>query len=303
MNTSADLTPNRVTWGAVALFYALACGLAWLIQIPIWLGDGLASPMFYPVTGVMMLTPTIAALIVTLAVVRPAHKARYLGLAPFKPVKRSVLTMLAWPFVWLAVTAGALALSASLGWARLDFSPSVPGEPPGSLLVMSLVWLPSSVVSSSIAALGEEIGWRGFLTTALAPLGFWKSALVIGPLWGLWHAPIILLGYNYARTDALGLLFMCVFCVLVGIVLQAARHWCRNVWVAAVGHGALNATAMAALPAMKEYDPTLGTSLGVAGWIVLALLVGLLAAAGLTGRLRRPLVPAPAPRLAPEPQH
>lgn len=48
MNTSADPAPNRVPWGAVALFYALACGLAWLIQLPIWLGDGLASPMFYP---------------------------------------------------------------------------------------------------------------------------------------------------------------------------------------------------------------------------------------------------------------
>lgn len=45
-----------------------------------------------------------------------------------------------------------------------------------------------------IFALGEEIGWRGFLLPRLEPLGQWKAILVSGIIWGIWHAPVIAQG-------------------------------------------------------------------------------------------------------------
>lgn len=44
---------------------------------------------------------------------------------------------------------------------------------------------------------GEEIGWRGFLQNRLmAEYGLWPSVLIMGLVWGLWHAPLALKGYN-----------------------------------------------------------------------------------------------------------
>lgn len=147
----------------------------------------------------------------------------------------------------------------------------------------------------SIPAFGEELGWRGFLTTALAPLGFWPSALLSGVIWGVWHAPMILLGYNFARPDLIGLALMCAFTIGVGVILQVSRWWCRNMWVAAVGHGSLNAAVPLSLLVIADgSDAAMTTLLGAPGWLVLGGVIGILAAVGLTGRrLPHPLVPAP----------
>lgn len=295
-----DLTPTKVPWAAVALFAVLACGLAWLVQIPLWRsGEGLEWEWFMPLTGVMMFTPAVAALIVIFAVVRPANKARYLGLTPVRPARRTVLLCVAWMFIWLAIGVAASFLAVALGWATLDFSlPLLQGieeATPEQLLVTSLIFLPIGVVLSSIPALGEELGWRGFLTTALAPLGFWPSAVLIGVLWGVWHAPVMLLGYNFAEPNMLGVVYMIGFCFFVGILLQWSRYWARNVWVAGVGHGALNATAGTTFIFLQDIDrPVLQTMLGVPGWIVMGVVAVILVATGLIGRrFPQPLVPAP----------
>ena len=34
------------------------------------------------------------------------------------------------------------------------------------------------------------------------------KVVVSGALWGLWHAPLILLGYNFGRTDVWGVALM-----------------------------------------------------------------------------------------------
>jgi uncharacterized protein len=44
------------------------------------------------------------------------------------------------------------------------------------IMALSLCW-----------ALGEELGWRGFLQDALRPLPFGRRFLLLGFLWALWH--------------------------------------------------------------------------------------------------------------------
>lgn len=286
-----QVTPVSVPWRAVLLYALVACGLAWLVALPLWLGDGLASPLFLPLVAVMMYTPTVAALIVTFFVVRPAGRARYLGLVPFRPVGRKIALFLLWPVFWLAMGFGAFLLAVGLGWAEADWSLAglegvlPPGVPASAYAMISFAVLPLNVIVATLAAFGEELGWRGFLTTALAPLGFWRSAAVSGVLWGVWHAPIILLGYNYFRTDWTGVAWMCGFTLCVGVLLQWSRYWTRNVWPAIVGHGALNAaTPLTLLWLSPDADPALATVLGVPGWIVMGAAILILVATGLLGR-------------------
>ncbi len=279
--------PERVPWGAVTAYAAIAIALGWAVCLPLWFGDGLASPLFGAYALALMFTPTVAALIMTFTTVPKGGRARYLGLLPFRPVARKIWLFLLLPIGFLIVgTAGSL-LAIALGWATPDFAMSataavLPEEVPIELYVISqVVALPITVIIATASAFGEELGWRGYLTTALSPLGFWRSALITGVIWGVWHAPIILLGYNFARTDALGVVLMCGFCLFAGVIIQWTRYFTRSVWPAAVAHGALNATFPLTLIILDpaELDPAIGSPLGVPGWIVMGVVIAVIIAA------------------------
>ncbi len=285
-STQTQLTQShtRVPWSAVVVYTILACGLAWLVMLPLWLGDGLTDPNAMLLIGAMMFTPSIAALIVTFTMVRPAKKARYLGLVPFRPVWRNIVLFLGWPLVFLVLAFGAFFIGVLFGWTTPDWSASSLQTALGddttvaAYMAVSFAWLPLTILMSTVSAFGEELGWRGFLTSALAPLGFWKSAGIIGVIWGLWHAPIILLGYNFNRTDVTGLLWMCGFTLCVGVLLQWSRYWTGNVWPAAVGHGALNSvTSLTFLWLPAGFDSAFSTVLGAPGWIAMGIVIVVLA--------------------------
>ena len=125
--------------------------------------------------------------------------------------------------------------------------------------------------------LGEELGWRGFLLPRLLPLGQWPAILISGAIWGFWHAPTTLLhGYNFPEHHYLGILIMIVGCTLLGTLISWLYLNTRSPWVAALAHGAINATAGVAFFFLKPgFDTALGGSpLGLAGWIPMALFIG-----------------------------
>ncbi|MGB3376483.1 MAG: CPBP family intramembrane glutamic endopeptidase, partial [Microbacterium sp.] len=179
--------------------------------------------------------------------------------------------------------------------------------PPAELLVAAqLIAIPFAAVTiNAVAAFGEEVGWRGFLVPALRQYGTWPALLISGAIWGLWHAPVILLGYNFARTDITGVLLMTGGCIVWGVLLGWLRLRSGSMWPAVFAHGAINASMglpLLFIAAGTNFDPALGYGLGVSGWIVGAVVIVILA---LTGQFRRqpaiagPRVPkhpsAPAP--------
>lgn len=297
--------PATVPWAAVAVYTVLAMGLAWLVTLPLWLGNGLEDPLFGVLAPVMMFTPSVAALIVTFFMVKPKHKARYLGLTPFKPVLRSIIVILAWPVFFAIVAALAAVVVVAVGLGEFGYNTAgleplaeQMGMSVDALVIMQLVMIPLVVVQASFFAFGEELGWRGFLVSALAPLGFWRMSLISGVIWGVWHAPLILLGYNFGRTDLIGVAMMVGFCFFVGVLLNWARMWCRNVYVAAVGHGALNSViTLSMLFVILDTDTPDGfmhTAIGWPGWVVMAVIIGLMAVTGFfSHRLPKPLITVP----------
>ena len=73
----------------------------------------------------------------------------------------------------------------------------VTNNPELPLLMMVAQSLAAAVTINMLAALGEELGWRGYLHEKLISRGFWKCSLITGIIWGLWHAPLILQGHHY----------------------------------------------------------------------------------------------------------
>ena len=102
-------------------------------------------------------------------------------------------------------------------------------------------------------ALGEEIGWRGFLYPRLkAGFGRRKGLLLAGVIWGMWHWPLIwLIGYEYgaaagnavgyAGFPVVGMLLFCVITAGWGILHDWLYEKSGSIWLPALFHGAINA--------------------------------------------------------------
>lgn len=134
--------------------------------------------------------------------------------------------------------------------------------------------LVAGISINALAAFGEELGWRGWLSRHFAALGFWRRSGLIGALWGLWHAPIILQGHNYPQHPIAGVPMMVVFCVLLAPLHELVRLRGGSVWAAAVMHGSVNASAGFGIILLRGgNDLTVGMT-GLAGFVALALVDG-----------------------------
>ncbi|HAR63898.1 MAG: CPBP family intramembrane metalloprotease [Candidatus Margulisiibacteriota bacterium] len=122
---------------------------------------------------------------------------------------------------------------------------------------------------NAVVAFGEELGWRGFLQKELGGLGFWRSSFLIGIIWGLWHAPLVLHGLNYPQHPVAGIYMMTIWAVLLSPIIAYIRLRAKSVLAAAVMHGTLNATyGISIMVVSGGSDLTVGLT-GLAGFIVL----------------------------------
>jgi len=113
----------------------------------------------------------------------------------------------------------------------------------GALLALA------SLVASSvyiIAALGEELFWRGYLWEKMKVRGFWKASLLIGAGWGLWHWPIIVMGRHYPGFPLSGSLTMITFAIFASPLATYYRVRSKSVIGAAIFHAFMNISATAA---------------------------------------------------------
>ena len=145
---------------------------------------------------------------------------------------------------------------------------SFPVHPVWIALLQGLV---AGITVNAFAGFGEELGWRGLLQRELGYLGFWKSSLVIGLVWGLWHAPIILQGHNYPQHPVEGVAMMTVFTLLLSPIFSYVRLKARSVIAAAILHGSLNGTMGLAIILIRGGDDLTVGATGLAGLISLVL--------------------------------
>ena len=145
------------------------------------------------------------------------------------------------------------------------------GFPVHPVVIALISGLAAGITVNAVAGFGEELGWRGFLQKNLGELGFWKSSGLIGLVWGLWHAPIILQGHNYPEHPLLGVVMMIILCILLAPIFSFIRLKSGSVLAAAVLHGTLNGTGILAIMFVRGGNDLLVGITGMAGFIVLAV--------------------------------
>jgi uncharacterized protein len=135
---------------------------------------------------------------------------------------------------------------------------------------------------NALPTFGEEFGWRGYLLPKLMPLGGAKAILLSGIIWGVWHWPVILMGYNfgmdYFGAPILGPLMMVWFTIVSGALFGWVTIKTASVWPAVIGHGALNGIAALSLVFVAgEPSSLLGPTpvglIGGAGFTIIAVIL------------------------------
>ena len=218
----------------------------------------------------------IGQLVIAASMAAPTLGALFSGVSLKKmgwklPVRQNVGTILtAWfaPAVLTALGAGLYFLffpghfdvtgayvSASAGPEALRQMEEQGLTYPAYLLISAVSAVVYAPVINTFLALGEEIGWRGFLYPQLkARFGRRKGWLLGGVIWGAWHWPLIwLIGYEYGAAagnkagyfgfPVVGMLLFCAVTPAWGILHDRLYEKSGSIWVPALFHGAINAAA------------------------------------------------------------
>ena len=279
-----DEGKQGVNWTDVVLFIVLAFGISWLI----WIGLRAIGVPFTIRASIGMFGPALAAVLV-----RVLRKEGFAD-AGLRLVGKGYrgggwMYLAAYLAVPLLIGAGIL-LSLLIGYQHWAFAQNLQasaqaitsalhqqGAPLPKGLTAGQLALLNVVASTALAftlgipfnmifTFGEEFGWRGFLLLRLAPLGGVGAAVITGVIWGLWHAPLIVLdSYNYPGYPLLGVLMMVVFTVSLGIVFAWLRFRSGSVWPSTLAHAAFNAQAGFGLLLLNPANPLLRSPIGLSG--------------------------------------
>lgn len=133
-----------------------------------------------------------------------------------------------------------------------------------------------------VQCFGEEFAWRGYLLPKLSKYFTPQRAVIInGVIWGIWHSPIIAMGFNYGTEKPLfGVLAMIILCVVFGIIESYLFFKTESIWAPVLFHASVNGIDLykpSELFMSKEPDLFIGPDLtgviGGMGFIVIALIL------------------------------
>ena len=245
---------KRVQLKRLIIYIVLAFGLAWGYEF-IFIGNGFVWDMKDPdsvklisLVSLGMLAPAIAHIltrIFTKEGFKPAGKdSMMLGINLSDGKWKVFLFAILIPLVYSASSDLLLCLT-TRGLFDTNVLPDS-GMPNSMALLIPVGALFNGVVVS-FAAFGEEFGWRAYMMPKLRSLmGRYPALIAGGVIWGLWHAPLTCIGHNfgtdYPGFPYVGIILMCLYCILLGGILTYVTERTGSVWPAAFLHGVNNAS-------------------------------------------------------------
>jgi membrane protease YdiL (CAAX protease family) len=271
----------------VRLFLLISFAFSWSCFGALYLLGGLSGAPPLGMTVLIMLAmfgPAIAALVCTMKE-QTEQRVRSLGLN-LPDWKRALLWL---PYAWLTpILLAALAVvltlfvsgspaadpvartAASIESVLEESGKPLPMPAETLFLLQMAINLPLGIlINTVILTSSEELGWRGWLQPRLAHLGFWPMSFLVGLIWGIWHGPLILMGYNYPGLGWAGAAAMVAFCVLITPYLSLLRERGTGSWGPGAFHGTINAVTGVSFLWLPEVRwPHMGL-LGVEGFALL----------------------------------
>jgi membrane protease YdiL (CAAX protease family) len=229
------------------IFYLLITfGMAWLLwEVAIRLLTSPRNPLFQLAALPGAFAPAVAAIIVRKWITREGFKDAGLRLKPFKWRYYLVAWLLPIPVIVCII-----GLAVLLGISMPDFSLMrfaswiVPGAeiaspPPYIWVVIPFQFMFSAIVATPILW-GEEFGWRGYLQIRIFESQPLRAAIITGIIWGVWHLPINLRGYNFPDHPVIGSFLFLVGTIFLSIIFGWLRERTGSIWAPSLAHAATN---------------------------------------------------------------
>ena len=252
--------PAARVWKKIAVFYTLTLLFSNVFNAFVFLGGRLDAGNLLYVTGAMW-SPGLAALATKRIFREPIAElpwkwggARYAWLAYLIPVAYALPVYLV---VWLTPLGGFLETdflkrtADQFGWSSL----------PSSLVLGLFVIFTATLglVGKTSRALGEEIGWRGFLVPELSKVvGFTGVGLISGLMWAVYHFPVLLFAdYNKGAPAWYSLTCFTLMVVADSFILAWLTLRSQSLWPAAILHGSHNLFIQSIFtPLTRDTGPT-----------------------------------------------
>lgn len=239
------------------IYLGLAFGMAWLVFFVFiltghtWSGS---TPELMSLLSLGMLAPT-AAHIITRKITGEGFRlsgkdSMMLGIDLKGKKWLFFLVAVILPVIYATLGDVIIWLSCPEAFVITDVRPFV-------TITYPLLAVVSGVVLS-FAALGEELGWRGYMMPKLIELiGMPKAIITGGIIWGLWHAPLTCVGHNYGMDypgfPYVGIILMCLMCMALGTVLTYVTIKTGSIWPAAFMH-AINNSSPSVMVVFMNHD-------------------------------------------------
>lgn len=287
---SASAPGRRVSWRSVIIFAAVAYGLFALCAAPFWvLEGGIAHPLYTLVIGGGMIAPTIASVVVAKLVDRTSwrdavglrFRGRWARILIWAPLAVLLLFGINLATALLMVLRGVPGDLTGSTWAtEVSRSMTEQGAEMPTAAAVALVLAGTLVVTlvNVVPALGEEIGWRGWLWRELKPLGPLPAIVVGGAIWSLWHLPVTLIGHNYTGQPrwAAAAMFIPACIALNYLFVAITERAGGNPIPSAFAHSTFNSTLGLAIGIVATSDTAgalnwfLDTPMGLFGIVLVA---------------------------------
>ena len=265
------MMPWRPLWVFVAIAVGANTAIAVLCAAMAW---SVSSPEWAMLAPLAMWAPALARF-----VTRRTVDSSFTSTLPLNRWgdggARVILRPLAIP---LLVYGAAYAISWSVGSAQWS-----PGEGRWTTVPQILANLVINLgilgVYGTFTAMGEELGWRGYLQPRLDAAGVRASVLIVWLVQLAYHAPLII-GAGYLRSDSVAssLLLFAVGDLPVTFLIAWLAYRARSLWPAVFLHSFHNTISQWLFPKFfigDENQLVLGESgiLPMAGYLILGLVV------------------------------
>jgi membrane protease YdiL (CAAX protease family) len=214
---------NKYTIRKIAVFLSLTLGLSSVFYFLIISNGSLNAAGGLYVMGLMW-CPGIAALITQLVFEKSLAGLGWKWGSTYHQLSAYFLPVLyafiAYSVIWVS------------GLGR--FNHFFPSGPFNFVLVGTL--------SSAFMAMGEEIGWRGFLVPHLSKItGFTRVSLISGLIWSVWHYPVLLFAdYNSGTPWWYGLTCFTLLAIGASFIFAWFRLKSGSLWTAVFLHASHN---------------------------------------------------------------
>ena len=112
----------------------------------------------------------------------------------------------------------------------------------GNIYSNSIGLMVSAVFTSVLTAMGEEIGWRGFLLPKMDLIMSRKKVIILcGFIWAVWHYPLMIAGLYQSGTPFwYQLPIFTIEIILITSVMTYFRFRSDSVWPAIILHASHN---------------------------------------------------------------